>query len=173
VTNFENVGDDLTNGVSVEVDGVQESWSYRCQDINAVGAACGVFALPFSVGTLHTIQFTCRNNSTVLRTSVIACPWILGDVPCSAVTLNFSQGSTVYAYVEPLFLNLTKTIGLGVKRAVSFGVGTDYYASSAGTGLISFSYTISLFDISSAPASSLFTWSGTGGCIGAIAVDVA
>jgi hypothetical protein len=170
VTNFNNVGDSLTNGVSITIDGVQKNWSERCQDTDKVQAASARLALPFSVGSSHTIVITKSNSSTVVDISVVACPWILGDINHSPVNMSFSQGSTAYANVEPLFLNPTKFVGVGMVHGVSFGAADDYYASTSAVDVISFSYTFLFTDLSSLP--NFLFFNGTGGCIVAIGVDV-
>jgi hypothetical protein len=170
VTNFNNVGDSLTNGVSITIDDVQKNWSERCQDTDKVQGASARLALPFSVGSSHTVAITKSNSSTVVDISVVACPWILGDVNHSPVNMSFSQGSTVYANVEPLFLNPTKFVGIGMVHAIDFGSADDYYASTSAVDVISFSYTLTFVDVSSLP--SFLFFNGTGGCIVAIGVDV-
>jgi hypothetical protein len=81
--------------------------------------------------------------------------------------MDFPQGSTLYLMLEPLNLNPTKTVGVGKKRAVSFGDATDYYSVGSGTGLLSFDYT---FEVVSLSDVNLYL-SGLGACVGYIGVD--
>lgn len=170
VTNFENVGDNLPNGVSVTIDGAQKNWSERDQDADSIQASGARLALPFAVGSSHTVAISKRNANTVVNISVIACPWILGDVVHTPITFNFSQGSTIYASFEPLFLNPTKFAAIGMPRAITFGAADDYYSSSSAVDIMLFTYTLDLFDIYS--ASNFFFVNGTGGCITLIGVDM-
>ena len=82
------------------------------------------------------------------------------------MTLNFSQGSTFYSTLEPMFADPTKFIGVGQPRAISFGSATDYYNSTSATGIISYSYVFDVVDISWN-----FDCYGMGGCISVIGVD--
>jgi hypothetical protein len=168
VTNLENVGENLTNGVSISVDGTQQNWSERYQDTDSVEAASGKLAAMFSVGASHTVTISKRNASTGVNISVIACPWLLTPTPSFPITTNFSQGSTVYVYLEPLYVNATKTAYVGAPRAITFGSSTDYYSTSGGTGLILWAYTMDIVDVSqNSPMIN-----GLGGCVGIIAVDI-
>jgi hypothetical protein len=169
VTNFENVGDNLTNGVSITVDGTQYNWSERYQDTDSEG--CGsakLFIGGLSVGLSHTIAISKKNAATTVYITIVACPWILPDPATisTPMTLDFSQGSTFYSTLEPLFADITKFIGVGQPRAISFGSATDYYNSTSATGIVSYSYVFDVVDIG---------WNfgcyGLGGCISIIGVD--
>lgn len=166
-TNFENIDDNLTNGVSVSVDAAQISWDERNQDVDAVGCASAKTAGSFAVGSSHTVTISKRNASTVVIISVIACPWILAGTVHIPVNIYFSQGSTLYCILEPWFLNPTKFVGVGVIHGVTFGVADDYYNSLSGMDLVNFTYTIDIVDVSN---NNLVVY-GLGGCIGVIAVD--
>lgn len=167
VTNFENIGDNLTNGVSVSIDGRQVSWDERNQDTGGYGAASAKAAISLPVGAAHTATISKRNGSTVVIISVITCPWILPNVVHMPVNLSFSQGSTVYCILEPLFLNLTKFVGVGVIRGITYGAADDYYSSLSGVDLIHFSFTMDIEDI----LNNKLIMYGLGGCIGIIGVD--
>ncbi|MGA3192477.1 MAG: hypothetical protein ABSD73_08200 [Candidatus Bathyarchaeia archaeon] len=168
-TNLENVGDNLTNGVSVSIDSVQVNWTERLSpdNTNGFGVSGRVF-LPYSVGTAHTITFSLRNSNTNVYVSVVACPWILGPVNHSPLNLTFSQLSTINVILNPLWNDPTKFIGVGIQRGISFGTATDYYNSASGTGLMNYSYMIDTPDISQV---NLFV-NGWGGCIEVIGVDL-
>lgn len=167
VTNFENVGDNLTNGVSIAVDGTQVNWDERNQDVSVFGAASAKTAQSLVVGSSHTITMTKRNASTVVLISVIACPWILANAVHTPVNLSFSQGSTLYCTLEPLFLNSTKFVGVGAIHGITFGTADDYYSSLSGVDLVNFSF---MMDIEDVLNNNLIT-QGLGGCIGIIGVD--
>jgi hypothetical protein len=168
-TNLENVGDNLTNGVSVSIDGTQVNWAERnSPDVGNGDGVSGKCFLPYSVGSSHTVTFGLRNGSTVVHVSVVACPWILSPVNHAPVNLTFSQLSTVDIILNPLFDDPTKFVGVGQKRGISFGTAADYYNSTSATGLINYSYMIDTPDISQV---NLFV-NGFGGCIEAIAVDL-
>lgn len=169
VTNFENVGDSLTNGVSIKVDGAQYNWSERWQDVDSPG--CGsakLFCGALSVGSSHTIAISKKNAATTVYITIIACPWILPDpnTLSTPMTLNFSQGSTFYLTLEPMFADPTKFVGVGQPRAISFGSTTDYYNSTSATEIISYSYVFDVVD-----TSWNFDCYGMGGCISIIGVD--
>jgi hypothetical protein len=170
-TSFENVGDNFTNGVSITIDGrTQVNWDERVQDDSPngmAGIACGKCAQSLVVGTSHTITINKRNSATVVIISVIACPWILPNVPHTPSSLSFSQGSTLYCTLEPLFLDSTKFAGVGKIHGITWGTADDYYASSSGADLVPFSMVMDIEDISS---NSLIVY-GLGGCIGIIGVD--
>ncbi|MCW4002424.1 MAG: hypothetical protein NWE95_00720 [Candidatus Bathyarchaeota archaeon] len=166
-TNFENVGDSLTNGVSLAVDGAQVNWTERYQDTGTNNGASAMYACSLSVGTSHSFAISKDNGSTAVHISIYASPWLLFGTVNQPVTLGFPQGSTLYLMLEPLNLNPTKTVGVGKKRAVSFGDATDYYSTGSGTGLLSFSCTLDVVSVSDV---NLYL-AGLGGCVGYIGVD--
>jgi hypothetical protein len=169
-TNFENVGDNLTNGVSISIDGGQVNWDERFQDDSGQGVsgfANAKCARSLVVGSSHTVTITKRNSSTSVVISVIACPWILPAGLHVPVTINFSQGSTVYCLLEPLFLNATKFVGVGGIHGISWGSSDDYYSSSSGADLVNFSYVMDIADVLN---NNLIVY-GLGGCVGIIGVD--
>jgi hypothetical protein len=169
LTNLENVGDNLTNGVSIFVDGNQVNWTERnSPDVNNGNGISGKMFLPYSVASSHTVTISLRNAATVVHISVVACPWILSPVNHAPITPSFSQASTLYAYLNPLFDDPTKFVGVGKVRGISFGTATDYYNSTTGTGLIAYSYVFDVPDISQV---SLYV-SGFGGCIEIIGADI-
>jgi hypothetical protein len=167
-TNLENVGDNLTNGVSISVDGAQVNWSekYSPDDSGYHGVSGKVF-LPYSVGSSHTVTITKRNSNTTVNVTVVACPWILASSNFSPVNLNFAQGSTVYCVENPLFVDATKFIGVGTPRGVSFGTATDYYNSTSASGLLVYSYQIDVADVTQVD----IVTNGMGACIEIIGVD--
>jgi len=103
---------------------------------------------------------------------VLLCPWIVPPVSydASVVDLAFSQGSTFYAYLEPLYEDLTKASKIGMKRFKSFGDATDYYSVVSGTGILIHTYTLDVVDVVSAQW--VVNPSGNVVCISYIAVDV-
>ena len=169
-TPLENIGDNFTNGVSILVDGAQVNWSERISELSgSIGGTSGKVALPYNVGGSHTVTISKRNGSTAVTISIIACPWILpaSTNPSSPVTLNFSQASTLYCMLEPLYMNPTKLAGVGVIHGITFGTADDYYSSGTGPDLINFSYMMDIVDVSK----NNLTVYGLGGCIGIIGVD--
>jgi hypothetical protein len=166
-TNFESPGDSLTNGVSLAVDGVQVAWTERNQDTGSVENACATYYGNLSIVSSHTFTITKDNAGTTVHISVYASPWLLGATDNEPVTLDFSQGSTLYVTLEPLSGNPTKTGKLGKKRAVSYGDATDYYDLQTGAGLLKYSHTFS--DVK--PNKVSFFAVGLGGCISYIGVD--
>jgi len=167
-TNFENVGDSLTNGVSLKVDGSQVDWTERYQDSDAKENAHAKYYGVLSVGSNHTFEIVKDNADTVVHISITACPWILCDDDFEPVSLDFPQGSTLYVTFEPLDEDPTKTVKLGKKRAVSFGDSTDYYSTSSGTGILNYNYTFETVQVDEV---GLYV-SGKGGCISILGVDV-
>jgi len=167
-TNFENVGDSLTNGVSLKVDGSQVDWTERHQDSDGKENAHAVYYGVLSVGSSHTFEIVKDNADTVVHISITACPWILCDDDFEPVSLDFPQGSTLYVTFEPLDEDPTKTVKLGKKRAISFGDSTDYYSTSSGTGILNYNYTFETVQVGEV---GLYV-SGKGGCISILGVDV-
>lgn len=168
-TNFENVGDALTNGVQLSVDGVQVNWTIRLQDTGPDESASANFYGSLTVGSAHTFDIGKDNANTVVHISIIGCPWILAAVDNEPVTLNFAQAGTFYAMLEPLCGDPTKNSKLGKKRAVSFGDSTNYYSvATPATGIMTHSYTFEIIYVENQ------TWavSGLFGCLSHIAVDL-
>ena len=167
-TNFENVGESLTNGVDLAIDGVQVSWTTRYQDTVSRAAAGAKYYGIVTVGSAHTVAITKDNANTVVQISVYLCPWILFGSNLDPVTLSFPQGSTLYVTLEPLDLNPTAALYLGVKRSVSWGAAADYYYTVSGTGIQKDSYTRQ----NENPSDVGLYASGLGACMGQIGVDV-
>lgn len=172
-TNLENVGDTLTNGVALTVNGSQVSWDNRLQDTNPEQCCFGDYSYVGAVGSAQTFAISLRNANTVVVINVRACPWLLpssSQTTYEPVTLSFSQQSTVYINLAPLTVDETKTLNLGKKRALSFGSATDYFSTSSGTGLVSWNYTFSLVQLGDVQ---LFAYGTTNGstCIEMIGVD--
>lgn len=166
-TNFENVGDSLTNGVSISIDGQQKNWTWRQQDTTSIENAAATHFAAYSVGSNHTIVITKNNANTEVHISVIGCPWLLIDELRQPIALDFAQGSTLYLVLEPLNSNPIKYVWIGKKRAVSFSDSTDYYSTASGTGILSHSYTFETVEVEEA----LLFVKGFGGCISILAVD--
>jgi len=167
-TNFENVGDTLTNGVSLAVDGVQVDWTARTQDTGSYEAASAYYYGSLSVGSAHSFAITKDNANTVVKITIIATPWILAAIDNEPVTLNFAQMGTFYVMLEPLVSDPTKNSKIGKKRAVSFGDSTDYYSiATPAAGIMTHSYTFEIIDVTS----QFWVVSGLFGCVSHIAVD--
>ncbi len=166
-TNFENVGESLTNGVSVTVDGAQLSWDERIQDTtNGVDYACARLAQPFTTGTAHTVAVSKRYANTTVYITIVACPWILPTANAELFDNDFSGNSTITITLNPLFADPTKYAFVGTRRGVSFGDATDFYMSASGTGLLIFSVTYTGFN----EKLPIFI-RGLGGCIEAVGID--
>ncbi|MCW4045235.1 MAG: hypothetical protein NWE94_06940 [Candidatus Bathyarchaeota archaeon] len=165
--NFENVGETLTNGVSLSVDGAQINWVERYQDTGTNNGASALYAVSLSAGSSHSFAITKRSGATAVHISIYASPWLLCGSDHEPVTLDFPQNSTLYLLLEPLDANPTKTVKVGKKHAVSFGDAADYYSTSSGTGLLSFSYR---FEVVQVDTVTLYA-SGLGACISHIGVD--
>jgi hypothetical protein len=114
-------------------------------------------------------QNTTPDNAQVTM-FVLLCPWITPAQDYQPVDLAFPQGSTFYAWLEPLYNNSTSFASkIGMKRFKSFGDSTDYYSVLSGTGILQHSYMLDVVDFDSA------TWvvsSTTIVCISYLAVDV-
>ena len=166
-TNFENVGDALTNGVQLSVDGVQVDWTSRIQDAGSNETAYANYYGSLSVGSGHAFTIGKDNANTVVHISIIGCPWLLANVDNEPMTLDFAQGSTLYLTLEPLNADPTKNSKIGKVRAVSYGDSTDFYSTASGTGILSHSYTfetVSVVDVT-------VVVNGFGGCISMVGLD--
>lgn len=168
VTNMENPGESLTNGVNVLIDGVQKAWTERSQADYTNGASGGKLYVSASAGASHTVTIAKDNAGTVVNINVAVCPWILPSAAFEPVELSFPDGSTVYVVSEPLNVDVSKSVKIGKFRAVSFGDATDYYYSSVGVGILLSSYTFESVKV----AGNIMVVSGFGGCISAVAVDL-
>jgi hypothetical protein len=178
VTNLENVGDALTNGVSVAIDGAQVSFIERFQDSDAsyLNAASGLITQSYSAGADHTVAVSKRNAATIVNIDVVACPWILGTTadypktqfPFPVSALAVPQGSTLYVMLEPLSASVDKFIAVGKSRLVSHGITRDYYQSDTSAEIQVFSYTFEIVDA----ATACIVTNGVGGCISYIGVDL-
>jgi hypothetical protein len=168
-TNFENIGDSLTNGVSLSIEGSQVDWTNRNQDTSSSENAWAEYFGWDGAAEDISIVITKDNGSTVVHISVILCPWILPpDTDFEPIDLDFPQGSTIYLMLEPLTENPTKNSKIGKERAISFGDTTDYYSTASGTGILKHTYT---FEEVKNGAVLLVTY-GKGACISSIGVDM-
>jgi len=144
-TNMENIGDTLTNGVAILVDGSQVNWTLRNQDpTSAYGGASGRYSVPVTLNANHTIAFSKRNANTNVYLTAIITPWLLSDDATTSLIIKFEfpQGSTAYLVTEPLVGNPTVNIKFGKTRAISFGDSIDFFGNSiSGTGILVGSYT--------------------------------
>jgi hypothetical protein len=174
-TNFEDVGETKTNGVSISIDGTQVNWTEKHHDNIGPGswspfwgAAFARLCKPVSLGVSHTVSLSFRNASTVAHLSVYVCPWVLGTADCAPVNLNFSPGSTIYVTLEPLQTDCTKSVKVGKPRAIDLGSSTDYYFTLSGSAIQSFSQVLDVYDV---PSLILYV-SGYPACISIIGADV-
>jgi hypothetical protein len=176
-SNMENVGETLTNGVSITVDDAQVSWLERYQNNVADGqSASGLAVLSLTTGANHTVALTLRNAATAANITIICCPWILGTTPdypktqykFPIDTLNFSPKSTLYVVLEAYSAVPSKFIAVGKSRLVSHGLTHDYYASETSADTLVFSYTFEIVDVSTI----CIVTDGLGGCISYIGVDL-
>jgi len=163
------VGDSLTNGVSLSIEGSQVDWTTRLQDTesdeNAWAEYYGVCNLDEDI----SVAITKDNGSTVVHILVIVCPWILNDeTDFEPVALEFPQGSTLYIMTEPLLTNPTVNIKIGKERAVSFGDAADYYSTASGTGILQHDYTFNEVKIGKV----LLLVYGKGAGISSLGVDI-
>lgn len=99
---------------------------------------------------------------------LVLCPWIIPYLEYSPVELDFQQGSTLYVVGEPFTSDPTKKIRLGAARIKDFGDAANFYASSSGTGILSFNYTFETVEVEKVD----LKVEGHGGCISIIGVDV-
>jgi len=168
-TNFENAGDDETNGVSISVDESQVDWTNRQQDTDSKENAWADYWGVVDVGSSWSVEISKDNANTVVHISIILCPWILpADTDFEPVALDFPQGSTLYLMTEPLILNPTVYVRIGKLRAIDFGDATTYYSDDSSTGIQQINYT---FEEVQENEASLYVY-GRGACIASIGVDV-
>jgi hypothetical protein len=166
-TNFENVGDALTNGVQLSIDGVQVDWTTRIQDTGSAETAYANYYGSLSAGLEHAFTIGKDNANTVVHISIVACPWLLATVDNEPMTLDFSQNSTLYLVLEPLNADPAKNSKIGKIRAVSYGDTTDFYSTASGTGILSHAYTFELVEVTSVTV----IVNGLGGCISMVGLD--
>lgn len=166
-TNFENEGDAFTNGLQLWVDGRQADWTTRIQDTTSAGTAYATYYGSLSAGVSHAFEILKDNGATLVHISIVASPWLLAAVDNEPMTLDFSQGSTLYLVFEPLNADPSKTSGIGKVRAVSYGDTTDYYSTATGTGILAHTYTFELVDATSVTV----IVTGLGGCISLVGLD--
>jgi hypothetical protein len=168
-TNFENVSDSLTNGVSLSIEGSQVDWTTRLQDTEGDENAWAEYYSACNLDADISVAITKDNGSTVVHILVMVCPWILNsETDFAPVTLDFPQGSTLYVMTEPLISNPTVNIKIGKERAVSFGDSTDYYSTASGTGVLQHNYTFNEVKIGKV----LLLVNGKGACISSLGVDI-
>jgi len=168
----------------IYLDGVQQTWTERQEDWGgtdnnyangSTGAYGRLVALAYP-STARILRIDVYNafgstQNCSARVDIIICPWFLADVDYEPVSLDFSQGSTLYVILEPLgiqYNNPTKYARVGKQRFVSFGDATDYYKTVSGTGILSFDYTFETVEV----VNSLLHVKGLGGCVSTIGVDV-
>jgi len=168
---MENIGEALTNGVQVLVDGNQVDWHYRNQDNQTpYGAAQGIAHVTVTAGANHTVQITRDNANTVLWVSIVASPWLLGGDISEAhcpITMSFPQGSTLYVIIQPMSGLQNIGVGFGMKLACTHD-DDDFFSHTVDTGCQTLSYTIDAQTISTMK----FTAYGVTGCISYIGVDI-
>jgi len=160
----------------VYLDGVEKGWNERNPDgevnLNAYGmGAHGRVYGVLNAGSTHTLRVDVKNlygsdlNCRVYARAIL-CPWMLCIVDSNVLDLDIPQGSTLYVMLEPLWANSIKYAKVGKERIVDYGA--NYYGSSSGQGLLTFSYTFEIVD----PSGGVLNVSGHGTCISYLAVDV-
>jgi len=167
------------------INGVGGYWSDRRGDYEttdtsnqtyAIGAY-GFYRKLVNAGDTLTFEVRVTNSTTTPKNcranvSFFACPWFLpeesglGISEYEPVSLNFPVGSTLYVVLEPLSIDVNKSIKLGHPRAWSLGY--DYYSTASGYGILTWNYTFENIP----PTECLLKIGGRGGCISIIAVDV-
>jgi hypothetical protein len=168
VTNFENVGDSLPNGVDLLIDGVQVNWSSRQQDASPYGYGYAYHVGYATTGSTHTIIVTKDNADTVVNISVVFCPWVLWSSEYwNLIDFEFPEGSTIYVTLEPFMSDVSKTLRIGAYRGIDLGEFEWYYTSS-GTGILNCSYSFEILKVSG----NLLVVTGWGGCVSILAVDL-
>jgi len=135
--------------------------------------SCGVYVGTFNAGmTFNVLVEACAPSLTASAEVwcwCVFCPWMTPMADYSPIDLDFPQGSTFYAWLEPLYQDVTKSSKIGFLRFKSFGDATDYYSILSGTGIIQHSYTLDIVNVSSP----VWTVSTTViCCISHVAVDV-
>ncbi len=188
-THMKNAGESDEYGkvnAKLFLNGTQISWTARANDdadgdtsdnpTYAKGSDGYYYAL---VSPNQNLEITIKANTggagfEQAEAYMIAflCPWIISPVSYdySVVDLDFPQGSTFYAYLEPLYVDATKASKIGMVRFKSFGDATDYYSVVSGTGILVHTYTLDVVDVASAQW--VVNPSGNVVCISYIAVDV-
>lgn len=183
-THMKNPGESNDSGkinIQLFINGVQVSWTSRAND-DADGnttnpsygrGADGYYAIPVAANQTLNIQVQAYVNASATAECYLTaflCPWITPAQDYQPVDFIFPQGSTFYAWLEPLYNNSTAFASkIGMKRFKSFGDSTDYYSVVSGTGILQHSYMLDVVDVGSA------TWvvsSTTIVCISYLAVDV-
>jgi hypothetical protein len=185
-THMKNVGDsgDASKiNVKLFINTVQVSWTTRVNDDadgNAANPTYGKGSLGqhWAIVTPNQslrIQVEANLGGGGFETAeaymvAFLCPWITIGVDAQPVLLSFSQGSTFYVYLEPLYVDSSKSSKIGKLRFKSFGDATDYYSIVSGTGILIHSYTFETVDVASVQ------WVISGAsfsfCISYIGVDV-
>jgi hypothetical protein len=179
INRMQNPGEaDVANWTNWKIflDDAQKTWTERnadklVSDHNAPGGY-GRYVISLDPSTEYNLKLKAYNGCASSRNcrayvDIILCPWILSDVDYEPVGLDFPQGSTLYVVLEPLGQNPTKYARVGKQRFMSFGDTTDYYASSSGTGILSFDYTFETVEV----VNSILHVKGLGGCVSIIGVD--
>lgn len=168
---FADPGETPDNRVTIKVNGEQKAWTVKNQDSGnggARGLGSAALMVQLDLDAQHTVAIEKSSQDITVLISVVFSPWLLAADDSSPVTLEFPTGSTLYVMAEPLITDVTKSIKIGRKRAVSFGGGTDYYVAEEGTGVISLAYTFDYLPT----GEPLLAAAGSGACISLIGVDV-
>jgi len=174
------------HGVKLQIDGSFQNWSFRYDDDSDGDNSNllygeGSFALakfPKNAGDqVHIVLIgydeTGSSMDMTVDMWVFACPWILPGGWLEPISLDFPIYSTLNVTVEPLMYNANAYVYLGKMRAKSFGSTTDYYDSTEGNGIFTFSHTFE--KIKPSALQLLFLSSASpmwASCISSIMVDV-
>lgn len=163
-------------------EGTQQSWTDRLTDYSTYVAytnygigAFGTFVKEADAGDTVTLLFQVKNSSAGSRSCrvyfrVFVCPWVLLDSLSThePAGLDFPQGSTFYAMLEPLAADSSKSSKIGRVRGISFGDASDFYSIVAGVGLLEHSYVFDYVGVGDV------SWivGGLNCCISYVGVDV-
>jgi hypothetical protein len=160
---------ELVSISSIVVDGKPYSALTFDENGPAARASSAKLYVPLSVGSSHSVYASTTNANATMYLSIIACPWILPAISQqhTPVALDFSQASNVQMILATLFLEVSKTAGIGKVKAITYGVD-DWYGSQSGTAIVSFAYTLDTVNVSGV----YLIAGGIGGSIDAISVDV-
>jgi hypothetical protein len=183
-THLKNPGESNDAGkinVQLFINGSQVSWTGRAND-DADGSssnpsygvrACGYLWTTVAANQTLNVQVQAYDSAgaTVYAVAaILLCPWITPAQNYSPVSLSFSQGSTFYAWLEPLHNNTSQFASkIGKQRFYSFGDSTDYYSVLAGTGILQHTY---MFDVCDVASSVWLIVSTTIVCVSYVGADI-
>ncbi|MDT8781105.1 MAG: hypothetical protein IAX22_00465 [Candidatus Bathyarchaeota archaeon] len=164
-TRAKNIGeasDANKHNLRLYVNSVQVSWNDRKYDDQISSTSNPTYArgsfgfacLPVNAGQTLNIKVydyhSTSNRYCQLYLTAVLCPWITTNQAYQPVALDFPQGSTFYAVLEPFYENsTTKNSKLGKARGISFGDATDFWSVASGVDVLVHTYTFEVADVSS------------------------